>query len=308
MASATSYPHGVLDPIDEIGEVALRNNLLFHVDACIGGFMLPFVEEITSQDLLFDFRVKGVTSISIDLHKYGYAAKGASVVLYRTGELRKYQFTVYTDWPGGIYGSLTMAGSRPGGTIAAAYAALMHIGKDGYQKLANRAWNATTRLKEYIDASEDIQLMGEPSMTIVAFTSESIDIMEVADELSIKGWHFERLCEPAGIHLTISQIHQEVMPNFIADLEVAIAEVKSNSVKQFSNRIKVSVMRRLVQLLPEGIIAKIQSSFSGNSAIKSDRIAPIYGMLGTLRGTEDMDEIVLDLLDKLNTSGPNKEK
>ncbi|MBL4653324.1 MAG: aspartate aminotransferase family protein [Flavobacteriales bacterium] len=306
VASATSYPHGVLDPIKEIGKIAKERALLFHVDACIGGFMLPFVEIITNKEMPFDFRAEGVTSISIDIHKYGYAAKGASVVLYRTAELRKHQFTVYTDWPGGIYGSLTMVGSRPGGTVAAAWATLMGIGMDGYLDMAKKTWGATQLIKEYINQSTDLILMGEPAMTIVAFSSKTIDIFELADELSIKGWHFERLCEPAGIHLTISQIHEQYMSEFIADLDQGIKQVQANTIKQITNKIKVGVMRRLVQVLPEGLIAKIQSSFSGKAAVKSDRIAPIYGMLGVLRGTEDMDEIVLDLLDKLNTPSPKK--
>lgn len=300
VASAPSYPHGTMDPVPEIGRIAQKHQLLFHVDACIGGFMLPFLKPITNQKYVYDFNVPGVSSISIDLHKYGYAAKGASVVLYKNANLRKHQFTVYTNWPGGVYGSSTVTGSRPGGTIAAAWATLMGIGMNGYNDLAQKAWNATKKFKAFIQQSEDLEIMGHPCMTLVAFNSNTIDIFELADELSLKGWHFDRLCDPPGIHLTISQIHDQYIDSFIRDIKLSLEIVKDQHTKKAINQIRSEVIKRLVKVLPQGLIAKIQGAFSGNAA-KSDRIAPIYGMLGALKGTEDIDEIVRNLLDKLNT-------
>src|SRR5262249_34993150 len=132
VGSAPPYPHGVVDPIEEIAALALRRNVLCHVDACLGGVILPFARMLGRPIPPFDFEVQGVTSLSADLHKYGYAAKGASVVLYRDGALRKHQFFTYAGWPGGLYASPSMAGTRPGGAIASAWAVLHYLGEEGY--------------------------------------------------------------------------------------------------------------------------------------------------------------------------------
>lgn len=297
VGSAPSYPHGVIDPLEELSALAVEKDLLFHVDACIGGFMLPFMEKIGYTIPRFDFRLAGVTSISADLHKYGYTAKGASLVLYRDHDLRRYQFFVHTSWAGGIYGSSGLAGSKPGGTIAAAWATLNGIGMEGYKKLANKSMNATKALKTGIIEIPGLYLLGQPDMSILAFTSDKVNIYEVADELNLKGWHFERLQNPAAIHLTVSQIHDGVTQQFLEDLEQAVEKASKHKLRQISTTIKVNVVKRLVKILPPGLLAKIQSQFSGK--IKK-RTAPMYGMMGALNGSEDLDEIVLDLLDRLS--------
>ena len=138
VGSAPNYPHGIIDPVEEIGAIALANDLGFHVDACLGGFLLPWIEQLGHPIPSFDFRVPGVTSMSADVHKYGFAAKGASTILYRDASLRRYQFHVSTGWPGGIYASPSMAGTRPGGSIAAAWAALKRIGRAGYLEMVKQ--------------------------------------------------------------------------------------------------------------------------------------------------------------------------
>ena len=148
VASAPSYPQGVVDPVEAIASLAKEKKLLCHVDACVGGFMLPFLKKLNFPIPGFDFSVDGVTSISADIHKYGYAAKGASVILYKNPELRKCQFYSYTHWSGGIYGSPSMAGTRPGGSIAAAWAALKYIGMEGYCKKAKICIGTTQKLKK----------------------------------------------------------------------------------------------------------------------------------------------------------------
>lgn len=135
VGSAFAYPHGVVDPIPELAALALERGILFHVDACLGGYLLAFAEQLGHPVPVFDFRVPGVTSLSADLHKYGYAAKGVSAVLYRDRDLRRHQFFTFTEWPGGLYGSPTMAGTRPGGAIAAAWAVMQHLGQEGYLAL-----------------------------------------------------------------------------------------------------------------------------------------------------------------------------
>ncbi len=300
VASAPSYPHGVVDPIEEIGALLRDKDILFHVDACIGGFLLPFAKQLGYNIPTFDFTVPQVSSISIDIHKYGYAAKGASVILYRNRSLRKFQFSVYTQWPGGVYGSPAILGSKPGGAIAAAWAALSGIGIEGYCELSEKALEATRKIVDAIKGIKDLELMTVPDMTIIAFTASDINIYEVADELNIKGWNFERLQKPAGIHLTVSQVHLEHCDLFIKDLKYAVKRVQRFSLSQVGNKIQVATIKRLAKILPEGMIAKIQSQFSGTANATSSRTAAMYGMMEVISG-EDLDEIVLDLLDKLNS-------
>jgi len=184
VGSAPAYPHGVLDPIEEIAKIAQSRGLLCHVDACIGGFMLPFIQAAGVEIAPFDFSVSGVTSISADIHKYGYAAKGASVILYKTEALRKHQFYAYTQWNGGIYVSPTMTGTRPGGAIAGAYAALVHIGQDGYQELSMSCYNTAQKIQKVCRDIEGIDVIGSPCASLFAIQSESMDIYQVGDRRS----------------------------------------------------------------------------------------------------------------------------
>ncbi len=299
VGSAPSYPHGTIDELEAIGEVAIKSELLFHVDACIGGMMLPFLPNQSALPI-YDFEIPGVTSISVDLHKYGFSSKGASVILYRTKELRRKQFSIYTKWPGGIYGSPSMAGSRPGGTIAAAWTALNCIGLSGYREHAARALSVTNKVKRYVSDHPELELLGNPDMTIVAFKCKRVNVYELADELNIQGWHFERLQDPAGIHLTIGSWHENVVDDFFRDLEISILTASKRSLAGITNAVKLEVVKRLMAILPDGFIAKIQNQFSG-SAKPAERTAPMYGMIGALKGTGDLDEIILDILDKLNS-------
>ncbi|HEY8402553.1 MAG TPA: aspartate aminotransferase family protein [Cytophagaceae bacterium] len=301
VGSAPSYPHGVMDPVENLSELASEHKLLLHVDACIGGMILPFIKMNGGRVRSFDFSLPGVTSISVDLHKYGYAAKGASVILYKNASLRKHQFFVSTEWPGGIYGSASVSGTRPGAVIAAAWAALMSIGEEGYCEMAKSTMATTEILIKGIREIPELCLMGESEMCIVAFTSNTINMYEVADELNSKGWHFERLQNPPGLHLTVNYIHTSAIASqFLNDLKDAVQKAGKFKLKNIGETIKVAAIKRLIKVLPQGTIAKIQSQFSGSSAVTATRTAPIYGMMGALNGSKDLDEIVLDLLDKLN--------
>ena len=176
VGSAPSYPHGVVDPIAEIAQMAQEHGLLCHVDACVGGFELPFLRRLGYPVPDFDFQVPGVTSMSADLHKYGYAAKGASVVLYRDSILRRHQFFAYTDWPGGVYASATLAGTRPGGPIAAAWAVLHYLGEEGYLALAERVMNTALKLRVGIAALPGLKILGDPLMSIMAIGSDRLNV------------------------------------------------------------------------------------------------------------------------------------
>jgi len=231
VASAPQYCHGVVDPIEEIGQMALDHGLPFHVDACFGGFMLPWVEQLGFPVPVFDFRVPGVTSMSADLHKYGYVNKGASVVLYRDASIRKYQFFAYSAWPGGLFGSPSMAGTRPGGNIAMAWSGLKVLGKKGFLKMARELMDLTEKLKAGICAIPGLEIMGQPQMTCFAFrsTDPSLEILAVADVMEEKGWKIERQQEPACLHCTILPHHLRSGDKYLPDLAASVAHVRANS-------------------------------------------------------------------------------
>lgn len=156
MAQPLPIPQGVIDPIARLVEIAREEGIVFHVDACVGGFMLPFVRKLGYAVRDFDFRVPGVTSMSMELHKYAYTAKGASVILYKDEALRRHQFCVHTDWSGGIYASPRMTGTRPSGAIAAAWAIMNHLGEEGYLDIADTVMQTTTKLRDGIGAMEGV--------------------------------------------------------------------------------------------------------------------------------------------------------
>jgi glutamate/tyrosine decarboxylase-like PLP-dependent enzyme len=218
VGSAPSYPQGVVDPIEDLAEIAQEHNLPCHVDACVGGFMLPFVRKLGYPVPDFGFEVPGVTSISVDLHKYAYAAKGASVILYRDAALRRHQFFVYTDWSGGIYPSPTMTGTRPGGPIAAAWAIMNHLGEEGYLSITDTVMKTVSKLREGVDAIPGIEILGNPAMSILALGSDRLNIYEVGDELTLRGWHMDRQQFPPSLHLTVTHAHTRVADQFLADL------------------------------------------------------------------------------------------
>jgi len=300
VGSAPSYPHGLMDPIPEIAEIAKEKNIFCHVDACIGGFMLPFVKKLGYQIPEFDFAIDGVTSISADIHKYGYSSKGSSVILYKNAAIRKFQFSIYTKWNGGVYGSPTMTGTRPGGSIAGAWAALKAIGMDGYLEMAKTTMEVTNKIKIAIECINELEIVGHPDMSILAFKSDKLDVFKLADELNKKGWHFERQQLPPTLHLTINYIHRLVTDEFINDLKECVETAKKFSLGSITTSLQTKAVKGLSKILPSGTIAKFQKSGSG-TPIKKENTAAMYGMMGALSGTDDLEEIVLDFLDKINS-------
>ncbi|MDH3654054.1 MAG: aspartate aminotransferase family protein [Myxococcales bacterium] len=226
VGSAICYPYGVVDPIEEIAAIADERGILMHVDGCLGGFMLPFVSKLGYEVPIWDFRAKGVTSISADVHKYGYAAKGASTVTYRDAELRKLQFYAYPDWPGGIYVTPTMAGARPGGAVAAAWAVMHHLGEEGYMKLAKVAMDATNRIRAGIESIDGLRVMGNPNMTVLAFDSDEVDVFTVGSKMDARGWHLDRNQFPSALHIMVTPAHAEVADRLIEDLRLAVEEAR----------------------------------------------------------------------------------
>ena len=229
VASAPQYPHGVVDPIGALGAEAARRGLPLHVDACVGGFLLPWLERLGRPIPIWDFRVPGVTSISADLHKYAYAGKGASVLLWRSIDAMQHQIFVATDFPGGIYASPTLLGTRPGGPLAAAWAAVHTLGDRGYLELTRTALDAAERLRAGIAAIPGLVELGPGDATIVAFgpgRDAGLDIYAIADRLEARGWTVDRQHRPASIHLTVTANHAAVVGDYLADLASAVDDVR----------------------------------------------------------------------------------
>lgn len=229
VGSAPCFPYGVVDPIEEMSEMARERGIGFHTDACLGGFILPWAAELGYDVPPFDFRLPGVTSMSADTHKYGYAAKGTSVVLYRGRTLRRYQYFTATDWPGGLYFSPTFAGSRPGALSAACWAAMVSLGRDGYLTATERILATSAAIRAGIAAIPELHLLGN-SLFVHAFASDSVDIYRVMDEMSSRQWSLNGLHHPACVHVCVTLRHAQpgVAERFISDLEAAVAQVRDN--------------------------------------------------------------------------------
>ncbi|XP_073302957.1 sphingosine-1-phosphate lyase [Primulina huaijiensis] len=228
VGSAPGFPHGIIDPIEELGELASTFGICLHVDLCLGGFVLPFARKLGYPIPPFDFSVQGVTSISVDVHKYGLAPKGTSVVLYRNHDIRKHQFVAVTEWTGGLYVSPTIAGSRPGGLIAGAWAAMMSLGLEGYLENTRKIMETSKKIERGIREIHGLFVVGKPDMTIVAFGSDILDIFEVNDIMSSKGWHLNALQRPNSIHICVTLQHIHVVEELLKDLKDSVQTVKAN--------------------------------------------------------------------------------
>lgn len=230
VGSAPQYPHGLVDPISELAELAKREGLPLHVDACVGGFILPWLEKLGRPIAPWDFRVDGVSSVSADLHKYGYAAKGASVLVWRDMDLMRHQFFISTEWPGGVYASPTAAGTRPGGPVAAAWATLQSIGERGYLEGARAAIEAADKLREGIRATPGLRVVGDSTATIVTWAAAEggPEVFVVADLLEKRGWTVDRQQRPPSVHLTITKNHVPTIDAYLEDLRAAVAEARAH--------------------------------------------------------------------------------
>jgi len=226
LGSAPDYPRGVIDPIEAMAAIAARHRVPMHVDACVGGFILPFMEMNGIALPRWDYRVAGVTSISADVHKYGFAAKGASTITYRTLDLLKHQMFVAQDWPGGVFASPALLGTRPGGAYAAAWAALQHFGIDGYRELAQRTTAAFETLKAGIAAIDGLHVLGAPQGPLIAYASRdpAVDIYAVGDQMDARGWQVNRLQFPPGLHAMVTAQHRDVADAYLADLKAAVGK------------------------------------------------------------------------------------
>lgn len=235
VGSAPPFPHGIIDPIQELSELAQSHGIGFHTDACLGGFLLPWAAKLGYPVPPFDFRLPGVTSMSADTHKYGYAAKGTSVVLYRGREMRHYQYYVTTEWPGGLYFSPTFAGSRPGALSAACWAAMLSMGEQGYMDAARGILEAATKIKQGIKNIPGLKVLGDP-LFVIAIASDELDIYAVSDVMTKMGWSLNGLQQPPAVHIALTQRQTQpgLAEKFVQDLAGAAAYVKAHPEMQGS--------------------------------------------------------------------------
>jgi glutamate/tyrosine decarboxylase-like PLP-dependent enzyme len=228
--SAPAYSLGLIDPIAALGALALERDLWLHVDACVGGILAPFVRALGFPVPAFDFTVPGVASISADLHKSGYTAKGASVLLFRDGDRQSCSRYSFDDWPTGLYSTLTLAGTRPGGAIAAAWAVMNFLGADGYRRIAQVVMDTRQRLANGLARTgHGLHVWSDPELWGVAYGSDDCDILAVADALTARGWWPGRVREPRGIHLMITPVHAPVIDEYVDDLAAAVRDVRAKT-------------------------------------------------------------------------------
>ena len=226
VGSACNYGYGTIDPIAELAELAVEKGVGMHVDSCLGGFILPFADHLEP----FDFRVPGVTSISADTHKYGYALKGTSTVLFRDRALRNASYFYLPDWSGGKYFSPGMEGSRSDGLLAATWASLVHNGRAGYRAYAEKIFTTSNAMQDAVRSHPELRILGEPTF-LFAFTSDDFDIYHVNDAMKERGWRFNGLQYPNALHMAVTrpQTQPGVVETFATDLADAVAYAKANA-------------------------------------------------------------------------------
>lgn len=226
--SAPTFSMGVVDPIAELGALAEEMNLWLHVDACVGGILGPFVRMAGYPVPDFDFGLPGVSSISADLHKSGFTAKGASTVTFRQPELQMYAAFNYDNWPSGNYHSLNFTGTAPGGAIAAAWAVMNFLGEQGYLEIADVVMKARKRLEKGLAALEGIKIWGSPDLWALAYGSDDFDIMAVAYKMWEQGWMVAPNTQPPGIHFMTTPVHDTYIDEYLSVLKQAISEIKTS--------------------------------------------------------------------------------
>ena len=264
IGSAGNYPYGLIDPLDKLSDLAVDHDLWLHVDGCLGGFIFPWLEKLGYDIPPFDFRLPGVTSMSADTHKYGFALKGTSAVLYRNNAFRRYQYFAVPDWPGGMYASPTAAGSRSGGLTAATWAAMVYLGEEGYLKASREIMGVAEAIKSGIEQIPELILIGRPTF-VISFRSDEVDVFHINDFMKTRGWRFNVLQLPPALHfcLTKPQTFTEgIAEGFISDLKEGVDYAKSKS----------------------GTVAQTTA---------------LYGVAGTLEGNQEMTEMILGLFDYL---------
>ncbi|XP_058454039.1 sphingosine-1-phosphate lyase-like [Malaya genurostris] len=241
VGSAPNYPYGTMDDIVAIAKLGKKYNIPVHVDACLGGFLIVFMRRAGYPVPPFDFSVDGVTSISADTHKYGFTPKGSSVILYSDKVYRHHQYTVSTEWPGGVYGSPTVNGSRAGGVIAATWATMMNFGFDGYVETTKRIIDTSRYIENQLRKIDNIFIFGTPATSVIAIGSKDFDIFRLSAELNSLGWNLNSLQFPSGIHICVTYMHTQdgIADKFINDVRSKVALIMRNPEKPVEGKMAI---------------------------------------------------------------------
>ncbi|XP_069836733.1 sphingosine-1-phosphate lyase 1 isoform X2 [Dendropsophus ebraccatus] len=261
VCSAPQFPHGIIDPVEEVAKLARKYKIPLHVDACLGGFLIVFMEKAGFPLPPFDFRVKGVTSISADTHKYGYAPKGSSVILYSHKDYRHYQFFVTSDWPGGLYASPSIAGSRPGGIVAACWATMMHIGEDGYIEATKKIISTARFIIKELQKMKEIFIFGNPEVSVIALGSHVFDIYRLSNSLTAKGWNLNTLQFPSSIHICLTMLHTKpgVAQLFVKDVQESVSVIMKDPGAKTTG---VGAIYGMAQTIPDrSLVTEISKAF-----------------------------------------------
>ncbi|MEU0535940.1 pyridoxal phosphate-dependent decarboxylase family protein [Amycolatopsis tolypomycina] len=288
VASAPSYAHGVLDPIAPIAAAAHERGVRMHVDACIGGWVLPYFAKLGADVPPFDFRVPGVTSVSVDLHKYAYCPKGTSVLLHASAELRRTHYFASAAWPGYTMLNTTIQSTRSGGPPAAAWAVTRHLGEDGYLSLAASTREAVSRIRSGIADLPGLRILGEPISTLIAFTAsdDGFDLFTVADEMKARGWYvqpqFAHLASPVNLHLTVTAANHGSEKEFLTDLAASVDAARTAGPVV----IDPAVAEFVAALDPETLTSEqfaglLAAAGLGGASGLPERMAPINALLAT---------------------------
>jgi sphinganine-1-phosphate aldolase len=292
VGSAPSYAHGVMDPIEEIAAIAKKNDILCHVDSCVGGMYLPFAKMLGHDIPNFDLSVDGVTSISCDLHKFGYVPKGCSTIIYKNKELRQHQFYTCSNWPGYTIVNPTVLSSKTGGPMAGAWAMFMHYGLEGYKRAVADCQAATKTLIEEVKNILELEVLGDPDMSLVAFKSidENISIFDLAEAVNKKGWYLQvqlaSNASPEAIHVTISHFNAPHIPALVEVIKETIQEMKAT--KSEAQELMMGLDATMISLLLAEFTPDMLDNMEAMLGIESsnglpDDMAMINNILNSLQ-------------------------
>ena len=286
VGSSPSYAHGVIDPIEELGALALEHDLLLHVDACVGGFLLPYWRRLGVDLPRFDLSVPGVTSLSVDLHKYAFCPKGASLVLYNDKALRKHQIFACAEWTGYTVINPTVQSSKSGGPLAAAWAVIHYLGDEGYLEIARQTLEGTRALVAAIEEIDGLELMSQPQMCMLAISSKEVSVFHVVDEMTARGWYLQAQLgfdnSPANIHISLHPGNIHKVAAMIEDLRDAVAAARALSGEDMVAGVQGMFANLDPSLLSDDMVRDMLSMVGVQGVALPERMASINELLDTL--------------------------
>ena len=303
VASAPSYAHGVIDPIPEIAALAQKHKLFFHVDCCVGGFYLPFVKKLGYQIPDFDFSVPGVTSMSMDLHKFGYAAKGASLIIYRDDVLRKQQIFCCATWTGYSVVNTAITSSKSGGPVAAAWAILNFLGEEGYCRLVKQTMDASQKLIEGIEKIEGLKVLGKPAMNMIAISANDFNIFPLVEEMKAKGWYIQPQLayssSPENLHFTVGVSNIPFIDELLTDLQEEVQKLRSSSNEKPGTALPKEILDLLENITPE-IFEEVSKMLGAGNGDLPARMDDVNGLLNQL-SAQAREKILIEFMNKIYT-------